>query len=159
MNRFFSAVLMTIVLVMPGCRSGQIEEMKKNLGAYQYIGLDPQLSFSLAGVEFRPPEHEYSSPTVRYTVNIKQNNRAFPLNKYLVLVVANVVDSQRGKRAQITLQGTVENGVVSLSDVETLYGLKTRDQADLNSCKLQIEYYNWSPEAKYKPYEAGSHGQ
>jgi len=155
MNRFSVAILITVVSLTAGCHSGEIEDVKKNLGPYQYIGLDPQLSFNLAGVEFRAPQNEYSSPTVKYTLNIKQNNQKFPLNEYLVFVVANITDSRGTKRAQMTTTGTVENGVLSLSDIETLYSLKTKDQGDLDSLRLQIESYSWSPEAKLKPFQAG----
>jgi len=152
MNRLFLALTMVLVFFIAGCRSGEIDEMKRDLGPFQYVGLDPELSFSLATVEFTPAENEYASPKLRYTVNIKQNNQKFPLKKYLVLATADIVDSQGNKRGHITLQGTVENGVLSVSDVESVYGLRVRDQADLSSLKVQIDSYTWLPEIEHKPY-------
>ncbi len=130
--------------------------MKRNLGAFQYVGLDPELSFSLATVEFTPGENEYAGPKLRYTVNIKQNNQQFPVKKYLVLATADIVDSQGNKRGHITLNGTVENGVLSVSDVESVFGLKVRDQADMSSLKVQISSYTWLPEYEHKPYRVDS---
>jgi hypothetical protein len=125
--------------------------MKRNLGPFQYVGLDPELSFSVPTAEFTPAEHEYESPKLRYTVNIKQNNQKFPLKKYLVLATANIVDGQGNKRGHITLNGEVENGVPSLSDVEGVH-LTVKDQAELGSLKLQVDSYTWFPEYEHKPY-------
>jgi hypothetical protein len=145
---------MVLLPLITGCGPGGIDEIRRDLGPFQYLGLDPELSFSVPTAEFTPAENEYASPKLRYTVNIKQNNQKFPLKRYLVFATANIVDSQGNKRGDILLNGAVENGVVSLSDVQTVYGLKVRDQADLSSLKLQVASYTWSPENKHKPYRA-----
>ena len=152
MNLLFWALSMVVVLFIAGCGHGEINEMKRDLGPFQFLGLDPELSFDVATVEFTPGENEYASPKLRYTVNIKQNDQKFPLKKYMVLASADIVDSQGNKRGHITLNGTVENGVLSVSDVESVYGLKVRDQADMSSLKVQISSYSWLPEDEHKPY-------
>lgn len=139
-----------------GCDSPEIEKIRINLGPYQYIGIDPQLSFNISEFETKAPDGAYSATKVKYTINIKQNNPDFPLNKYEVAVRANILDSQGSKRSNIVARGTVENGVLSVSNVEELYGLKAKDEADLKSLKMQIESYGWSPAVTYKPFQAST---
>ena len=146
-------LLLLVTIFLAACNSSETETIKTNLGAFQYIGVDPQLSFSIPTAEFEPPENEYSSVKVKFTVNIKQNNKTFPLNNYKVYASADVLDNQGTKREKVIIQGDVENGVVSVSGINEIYGLKVKDQSELKSLKLQINSYNWYPKSEFKPFK------
>jgi hypothetical protein len=145
--------LLLVTIFITACNSRETETIKTNLGAFQYMGVDPQLSFSIPTAEFELPENEYSSVKAKFTVNIKQNNKTFPLNIYHVSATADVLDNQGTKREKIIIQGDVENGVVSVSGIDSIYGLKVKDQSELKSLKLQINSYQWFPKFELKPFE------
>lgn len=149
-------LLLLVTIFVSACNSSETETIKTNLGAFQYMGVDPQLSFSIPTAEFEPPENEYSSVKVKFTVNIKQNNKTFPLSSYKVSAFADVLDNQGTKREKVIIQGEVENGVVSVSGIDEIYGLKVKDQSELKSLKLQINSYNWFPKFEFKPFEQSS---
>lgn len=150
-------VTLTLVAsVLMACNSSDTETIKTNLGPFQYMGVDPQLSFSIPTAEFEAPKTAYDSPTVKFTVNIKQNNKKFPLSKYQVSAPIDVIDSQGTKRTTVLVNGEVENGVVSVSGIDSLYGLKVKDEAELKSLKLQIKSYSWFPSFKLKPFDAST---
>lgn len=138
---------------LSACPFDGVSELKKNLGPYQYLGVDPQLSFSIQKAEFREPAEKYSVPTLNYTVNIKQNNAAFPLASYRVIVSAAVVDGNGSKLEHFSIQGKLENGVLAVSNIESLYGAVRKLEASrLPSLKMHIETYNWFPSAELQPY-------
>jgi hypothetical protein len=153
MNPALISFCIVISMFMTGCDSSEIEKIRSNLGPFQYMGVDPQLSFNIVKFEAEAPDDAFS-PEIKYTINIKQNNPDFPLNEYEVFVTADIVDRQGSKRDQIVAIGNVENGALSISNVETLYGVNVKDEAELKSLRMQIESYFWVPKYTHKPFQA-----
>lgn len=149
-------LILIVISFLPACNSDETERIKSNLGAFQYLGIDPQLSFSIPTAEFELPENEFSSVKAKFTINIKQNNKTFPLSNYTVTAVANIIDNQGVKRDKVMVQGEIENGVVSLSEISEIYGLKVKDQSELKSLKLEIDSYHWFPKFTFKPFKSVS---
>jgi hypothetical protein len=129
----------------------RISEVKTNLGDFQYIGLDPKLSFVNSNIRFDEPEKEYGSPSVKYTTNVKQNNPDFPLDKYNITVIYAVHDQNAVELIVIQDHGIVENGILSLSNYQKLYGL---DRNNLEGLTLKVKEYYWHPISKREPFIA-----
>lgn len=141
------------VAALSACPFDDDSELKRNLGPYQYMGLDPQLSFNIGKAEFREPAENYSGATLNYTVNIKQNNAAFPLASYHVIVKAAVVDSNGSKLENFYIDGKLENGVLAVSNIESLYGaVRKLEASQILTLKMQVEIYYWFPSPELQPY-------
>lgn len=145
-----------LACLLSACPLDGSSKLRADLGPYQYIGLDPQLSFVVQKAEFAPAEDQYSAPTLNYTVNIKQNNKDFPLSKYAVAVVGSIQDSHGAEIDTMRLSGEVENGVLSVSDIDKLYGSKVGKlpASQVSQLKLKIKSYSWGPNVEYQPYVA-----
>lgn len=150
----FSVLAFSILLA--GCPfSGNVSSLKKTLGPFQYSGMNPKLSFAISKAYFQKPKSEYASPTVNYTINIKQHNDNFPLKEYIAIGVVSVLNDKGKELATFSVRGTVENGVLSVSDVQTIYGLpSTTSDNEIQNLSLKIKFYNWYPKWALKPYPA-----
>lgn len=147
-------IIILSALLLSACESSEIESIKRNLGDYQYVGVDPKLSFTIPLSEFQFSGAENNNPRLNYRINIKQNNDSFPIATYLVGATVEVIDSQGTKRTNFDVRGEIENGVLSVSGVDALYGLEVKDQSELRSLKLRIDSYTWSPKYERKPFQA-----
>ena len=147
----YSLVILSMVTACD--MNKEVASVKTNLGQFQYMGLDPQLSFSVPTAEFVHQTGDYDSAKVRYTVNMKQNNNSFPLQTYNISVSLIVLDNSNAEKSHFTVNGKIENGVVSVSYIEVLYGFKTKNSEEAKSLKLKIKSYVWFPIYELKPYE------
>lgn len=143
--------------VTSGCNvatgSADLVELKRGLGPVQYIALDPQLSFTVQNAQFEPPEDRVDSPTMRYTVNIKQHNSTFPLVEYNITAYGSVIDPAGNTVDDIYFAGRVENGVLSVAGVDEMYGadaLVTAQTAP--ALRLRVDRYDWAPIMIRTPY-------
>jgi hypothetical protein len=148
------AVILVLGLLLSACPMDGSSKLRADLGPYQYLGLDPQLSFVVQKAEFAPAEDKYSAPTLNYTVNIRQNNGEFPLQKYGVAVVGSIQKANGTEVDTMRFSGEVENGVLSVSDIDKLYGSKVGQlpAAEVSLLKLKIKSYNWAPDIEQRPY-------
>jgi hypothetical protein len=144
------------VLALCGCPSDDINEVKKNLGAFQYIGLDPQLAFTIQKADFEPARNDYAPPTVNYSVVVKQHNSAFPLTQYSFNATAQVMDGSGAEMDDVMIAGKIEGGVAAVSEIRGLYGLRKKSALDIAKWKLQVKNYNWFPILQRKPFVPSS---
>lgn len=153
MHLVVKVAVLVVAPLLSACPFDGASDLKRTLGPYQYMGLDPQLSFTILKAEFREPDDRFSPATLTYTVNIKQHVADFPLSSYSVFANALVLDANGHKLDSFRINGTIENGVLSVSDVEKLYGpLSKIERSQFPSLKMQIESYGWVPDVEYKPY-------
>jgi len=159
MKYFVSIIAVaTLACLLSACPLDGTSKLRADLGPYQYLGLDPQLSFVVQKAEFAPAESQYSAPTLNYTINIKQNNKEFPLPKYAVAIVGSIQDSQGAEIDTMRLSGEVENGVLSVSDIDKLYGsnIGKLPASQVSQLKLKIKSYTWGPNVEHQPYVASA---
>ena len=131
-----------------------IKELKQNLGQFQYMAVDPKISFINENIEFKKAESTYGSPSVKFTTHIKQNNSTFPLKIYELYVTYSVIDKDGFEIATFQGNGTIQNGFLSISDVTSLYGLKAG--ISLESLSIKIKEFIWFPKILLQPYDAQS---
>jgi len=115
------------------------------------MAVNPMISFKNDNIEFKEADSKYGSPSIKYTTHIQQNNPKFPLQVYELNINYSVFDKDGIEVAKFTGQGTVQNGVLSISDVTTLYGLKSR--INLESLSVKVKDFIWYPNVLIKPYE------
>lgn len=165
MKRVFATlVILSSGVLLAGCPLGgnskelatlksEVTTLKHSMGDFQYMGMDPKLSFSIQKADFEPPKDAYAPATVNYTINIKQHNVDFPPDEYFVTATLGVVDSSGNELTTIAMGGKVENGVLSLSDVDDLYGLQGKTTPkDIGKLHLKVDFYSWLPDDNLKPY-------
>lgn len=156
--KHFAGIVVVVVLaaLLSACPLDNTSKLRDDLGPYQYLGLDPQLSFVVQKSEFSPPEDKYSLTALNYTINIKQNDKSFPLHKYSIIVVGSIQDSNGSEIDTMLISREVENGVLSVSDIAKFYGSKVRKlpAAQISQLKLKMKSYNWRPSVEHKPYTA-----
>ncbi len=146
-------VICVVCALLLGCPLDRPSELQRTLGPYQYMGLDPQLAFSVQKAEFHEPEESFSPATLTYTVSVKQHAPNFPLTSYRLFADAVVLDSAGSKLDSFRINGIIEHGVLSVSDVEKFYGpLSKIERSRFPSLKIQVETYGWIPEVQYKPH-------
>lgn len=142
-----------------GCNSN---EVKSNLGDYQYMGVDPQIAVDIENQEMQLTVNEdYRSMgelkydvKLNYKINITQHNKELPLKKYSLFMSGKLVDEKNNvKDKNINIHADVTNGVASITDTETIYtDFKSLNKKEIESLKLVIDSYTWSPNIEYKPY-------
>ena len=92
-----------------------LEELRENIGYFQYLANDPKISFTIKDVEFQPPEKLYGSSSVKFKASLKQTNTDFPLKNYNISIMFSVLDENNN-----VLQ-IVENGdIINTLDVDTI---------------------------------------
>lgn len=152
-------IIFFLLLVILGCTSGdldsvknELEELKKNLGDIQYMAMDPFVSFSIKDVEFLPANNSYGSPSVKYRLNLKQNNKDFPLSNYTIRIVVSILNETDTEVNTFSVVSNVENGVLSLAEEEILYSFK---KTNFDGLKLAIKNYSWNPIIDFQEYNGG----
>lgn len=150
-----------VTSVLAGCSSKEeidaikadIASIKTNLGTQQYAGLDPQLSFSFPEAKFSPPVDRFlTTPKLNYSMNVKQNNKSFPLNEYSVNAIAEIFDGAGVKRGDTIIFVTVENGSGSVAKMEDMYAVEFDNTKSLESYKIKIKNYSWYDSRQLKPF-------
>lgn len=154
-NILFIFILITLTGCLPQDEKierleNEVVELKQNLGRFQYLAVDPKISFNNENVEFKKQGNRYGSPSVKYTTHIKQNNLSFPLETYELSITYSVIDKDEIEVGKFTGKGTVQNGVSSISDVTTLYKLKS--ELSLESLSIKVKEYIWYPKLLLQPY-------
>ena len=128
-----------------------LKELRENLGNYQYLTNDPKISFSIKDIKFQPPDSTYGSPTVKFKASLKQTNADFPLTNYFIIITFSILDENNNEIEDLRVSSEIENGVLSLAEEITLYGLK---QVKFVGYKLVAKEYRWSPIYKFTPSES-----
>jgi len=128
----------------------EIKSVKSELGDFRYQSLDPKIKFSIKDVEFLKPERYSASPSVKFKASLKQTNPSFPLDHYSINVTLSVLDETGNAIHDVGVYSEVENGVLSLAEEESLYGLNTRDTSGYT---LSVKSYEWFPVQNFLPYK------
>ena len=149
-------IIFFLILLASACTSDELDsiknelnELKKGLGNIQYMAIDPQISFSIKDVEFLPPDSIYGSPSVKYRLNLKQNNNNFPLSEYKIHIIISILDTNGSEIDSFSVISETENGVLSIAEEETLFGFKKNNFDGLN---LAIKNYSWNPNNEFYEY-------
>ena len=159
------AVLSFVVLLLGGCFvsdkkyqetvaeliqvKNSLEELRENLGSFQYLANDPKISFSIKDVEFQSHlDSIYGSSSVKFKASLKQTNADFPLTNYSISIMLSVLDKNNNEVKEVHVVSEITNGVLALAEEETLYGLK---RVNFDGYKLVAKEYRWSPVYKFKP--------
>lgn len=136
-----------------------VSKLRHDLGSFQYIGLNPQLSFVVQKADFQPSLAKDSHATLTYTVSIKQNNKSFPLNEYLVMADASIQDAEGHEIDRFLIKGKVVDGVLSTSDVNKFYYSKVNDlpAEQVTLLRLKVKSYQWHPDiVEFEPYDSAA---
>jgi len=129
--------------------ASEIKQIKSNLGDYQYMSVDPQLSFDIKKASFKKANTYLGNPEVNYTVTVKQNNLDFPVNEYRFTVYFGVYYNEEEVYDFIDL-GEISDKITSISDVHPMYGFTPKS---LSGLEVEVKSYSWSPICEFKPYE------
>lgn len=86
-------------------------------------------------------------------MNVKQNNKAFPLLKYSVNVEVDILDAADVKRGATIIFVDVDNGVGSVANMEVLYAVKYDNTQSLENYKTKVTGYRWYESKSLKPFE------
>ena len=152
----------TLITILVGCSTPdasrlekELEQMRENLGDFQYQGVDPQLSVSISDVEWTFDKGSIvalDSYYVNYQIAFKQNNKTFPLSKYSVSCKLSV-KSPKGKTVEtVFVSGMIENGVLTFREEGQRLFLPEDSTDDFYDYVLEAESYNWYPESDFKVY-------
>lgn len=154
------SLLFVICLFIAGCPlddlkraqavHSEIDNLKRSLGAYQYLGEDPQVEFNIAEFSVSPAKGTYGSPDAKYRIDLKQHNSDFPLASYSISARLHVLDGDGDVVDKFSIATTVTNGIASTSDVTALYGLQNGGK--MSALKAVVADYSWWPESNLKPY-------
>lgn len=160
MKKYSIIGLVLIGLLVGGCDS---EKVKDNLGDFQYIGIDPQLSIEIENQEIEVKYNEELRGVgitdydvkLKYKINITQNNKELPLKNYSVTIVGNLIDEKNNViDKNIHVYADVTNGVASITNSEDIYtDFKSLNKKEIESLKFVIDKYTWQPKIEYKPYK------
>lgn len=153
-------ILVGICFLISGCPlddlkraktvQAELDDLKRSLGTFQYVGEDPKLEFDIAEFEVHEATSKYGSPNAKYRLNMKQHNIDLPLKNYNVNVFIQVLSKDFTKVAEFVVITEVTNGVASTSDIKTLYGLKKA--VNLSTLTAHVKKYYWYPNNALKPY-------
>ena len=129
-----------------GSLKEEVTELRTALGEFQYASMEPQIKCSIKDVEFSPSENSYSSPVVKFKASLKQTNEKFPIENYSIVLHFSVLDENDNEIEDITIYSEIENGVLSLAEEESIYGLR---KYNFEGHKLVVKNYEWYPTRKY----------
>lgn len=154
MKNALIVLLIGISFIFSGCEYYELKDLPTTLGEYRYIGIDPKISFTINSYEFLLPEDKYNvgKISVNYSINLKQNNKDFPLNKYKVGVVLDVVDAEGTRHGEIYFGATIIDEVAAYSK-QNDYIYEFKNYTKFKSLKLIPRYYEWSPIVQFAPYK------
>lgn len=128
-----------------------LEELRENLGGFQYLANDPKIYFSIKDVEFQSPNSTYDSPSVKFKASLKQTNADFLLTNYSISITLSVLDKNNNDVKEVYVRSEITNGLLALAEEKTIYGLK---RVDFDGYKLVAKEYLWYPVYKFKPHKS-----
>ncbi len=125
---------------------GTVNSLRQNLGAYQYHGVDPQLSISVSDVVFEVSRVSRDYPEVSFTAEIRQNNPEFPLQHYGVNFLLSVLDDEGNELDTVFINQTLESDAMSVDVEQVLYTIFYDPEV---TYRLVPKEYYWFPDVTY----------
>ena len=129
----------------------ELSLLKADLGDYRYSGIDPQISFLIENVKFKAAKSPFGTATVKFRINMKQNNQALKIKTYQISILVSVLNGSGREVIDFMHSSNMENGALSLDISHNLYSLK--QQYDLEGYSLKVKKYYWGLFCEYKPYQ------
>lgn len=123
-----------------------VNSLRRNLGAYQYHGVDPRLSISLSNVQFVVSRVSRDYPEVSFTAEIRQNNPDFPLQRYGINFMLSVLDDEGIEVDTVFINQTLESDSMSVDLEQVLYNIFYDPEG---SYRLVPKEYYWFPDVTY----------
>lgn len=129
----------------------ELDELKANLGDYQYIMVDPKLSFEFVEFEVRQSNSPYLYPELKYSIRVKQHNTDLKVKEIPFWANINIINKDNSVVGETKIAGKVTDGILAMSDIKRLYDLESPSQ-EYRSLKAVVVNYGWIPDIKRKPY-------
>ncbi len=130
--------------------ASEVAELKRTLGEYQYIDVDPQLTFEFRETEFTSKKSAYEDIDVTFNLKVTQHNKDFPVDKYQLILNISVLDENENEVYDFSEVLNVDAEVSTIQQTQKLFNF---EGIYALGHKLVVEKYNWYPIRDFKAYK------